>query len=275
MLLAAQESFALAKREKEDARLINNDPVDPTDNDSGNHPSTDESNTSDVVVESTETQVNPHPPGWMFQREEQDSVKKPEVEEEHVPEPESVEPPQPEPEIVNEVQDETKTLVDANEEAKDYPPDNGPLTDNQIEQLKETLADPDKLAKVLFKRDHPDDTLKRHKDAFANGEINQLPWEQYKQGINIRDHQPDYGFGIAFPKDPNKGDVFIRVDSMPSRVFKWNGDRWLSVDKEVSSSYTYNEQYIEHLINKIASGEYDPELLTEDEKDLIEQQLKK
>ena len=54
---------------------------------------------------------------------------------------------------------------------------------------------------------------------------------------------------------------------------KYNGLRWIEVDKQLSDQYAYDEQYIEHLIDKVESGEYDPELLSDAERDQIEQRL--
>jgi len=77
------------------------------------------------------------------------------------------------------------------------------------------------------------------------------------------------GFGITFPSSPIKGDTFVRVDIMPNRVYKYNGNDWIMVDKNLNNNYTYDVAYIDHLIEKIASGEYDPELLNDNERDQL------
>jgi hypothetical protein len=38
-----------------------------------------------------------------------------------------------------------------------------------------------KLAKIQWKQDHPDLTIKEFKEAYINGEIEKLPWEGYVQ----------------------------------------------------------------------------------------------
>ena len=83
------------------------------------------------------------------------------------------------------------------------------------------------------------------------------------------------GFGSQFPTDTKKGDMFLRTDRLPSALYKFNGANWIEVDKETSTSYAYDDAYIDHLIEKIASGEYDAELLSDPERDRIEQQLNK
>jgi hypothetical protein len=47
----------------------------------------------------------------------------------------------------------------------------------------------------------------------------------------------------------------------------------MMVDKNLSDSYTYDTAYIEHLINKISTGEYDPDLLSDSEQQQVTQYL--
>jgi hypothetical protein len=81
------------------------------------------------------------------------------------------------------------------------------------------------------------------------------------------------GFGTAFPPNPVRGDTFVRVDRLPSMVYKYNGKDWMEVDKNLTDSYTYDIAYIDHLIERITSGEYDAELLSETEREQVAQRL--
>jgi hypothetical protein len=81
-------------------------------------------------------------------------------------------------------------------------------------------------------------------------------------------------FGIKFPDTSNKGDVFVRVDSLPNRVYKYDGTKWIEVRKEQSDTYLHNQKYIKYLVEKIEKGEYDLDLLSETEKEQIELFLK-
>lgn len=82
-------------------------------------------------------------------------------------------------------------------------------------------------------------------------------------------------FGSSFPQFAAKGDIFVRVDVLPNRVYKFDGTRWMEINKDVSDSYLYDEEYIKHLVKKIEIGEYDVELLSENEKAQIENYLSK
>jgi len=146
-----------------------------------------------------------------------------------------------------------------------------PKDDSDLSE--EDKNDPEKIAKRMWKVDNPQDTLKRHEKLFDQGKIGELPWDKYLQlaedvdGINS-------GFGTQFPDTPNKGDLFIRVDYLPTKLFKWNGAKWIEVEKQITDTFSYNNDYIDHLINKIATGEYDPDLLSDTERQQIEERLK-
>lgn len=83
------------------------------------------------------------------------------------------------------------------------------------------------------------------------------------------------GFGTKFPSVANRGDVYVRVDTLPNSVYKFDGTKWIQVDKEKTDTYLYNVEYIKHLVNKIDKGEYDIELLSDHERQQIEEYLGK
>ena len=123
-----------------------------------------------------------------------------------------------------------------------------------------------KAAIKAWKLANPDDTLKAQRVKLARGLIDRLPWEQPPA--------TQHGFGSVFPEVPNKGDTYLRVDIMPSRLYKFNGNDWIMIDKNLSESYAYDLQYVDHLISKIANGEYDADLLTDVESEQIALRLK-
>jgi hypothetical protein len=146
---------------------------------------------------------------------------------------------------------------------------------------------PEKFAERAWKAENPNDTLKHQRDLLATGAITELPWNDFKfraqvlgqQGLEA-DNVPTgatgevRGFGSSFPTDAKKGDMFLRVDRLPSGLYKYNGNMWIEVDKALSDNHAWDDAYIEHLIAKIGSGEYDPDLLSEAERDRIEAKLK-
>ena len=197
-----------------------------------------------------------------------------------------------------------------------YETDDGPLTDEQITQIKEVAnkelptgklnaetnlfedIEPygnelQKYTMSLWKNENPDKTFKEYILQYNAGLITELPWHHMdhvdklnlsdRDLITLRlgleaDNEPKsaelQGFGIEFPKVAIKGDMFLRVDNLPSVLYKFNGSNWIKVNKNLSDSYIYDDAYIAHLIDKIGSGEYDPDLLSDIERDRISTKLK-
>jgi hypothetical protein len=194
-------------------------------------------------------------------------VPNPEIEEEIV-----VPAFQPDPEIETQVaniynwQEVEKTA----DNVIDYP------EEDIFDWKEEDENDPDKRAKRIWKRLNPNDTLKNQELLLSRGEIDTLPWLQYNE-------EPEESlikfatstFGTGFPKRPIKGDTHVSTQKFPSSLYKYNGEDWIEVDKETSGAYLYNDAYIQHLIEKLGSGEYDPELLNDSERSAIEEKLKK
>jgi hypothetical protein len=80
-------------------------------------------------------------------------------------------------------------------------------------------------------------------------------------------------FGTNFPKNARPGDLYIRVETLPHTLFKFNSSKWIIVDKVQNTSYLHHTPYIEYLIEKLKSGEYDTDMITDYERDEIERTL--
>ena len=182
-----------------------------------------------------------------------------------------------------------------------YEADDGPLTPEQIEQIQE-LANKELPTGELIDRQELFPTApeepplpapvagrvisaggeyvevngkRMHHKAFdvhsedANHAVDRHETARLQADNDLTATAPAAGFGIAFPDTPNKGDTYLRVDRLPTVLYKFNGRDWIEVDKEVSSSYVYEDSYIDHLIGRIGSGEYDPDLLSDTEREAI------
>jgi hypothetical protein len=99
------------------------------------------------------------------------------------------------------------------------------------------------------------------------GVIDRLPWLDYLPNA------PESGFGNILPETGNKGDTFVVTWPVPNRLYKHNGDAWISIDRSQQDSYTHDAAYIDYLIQQIDQGIYDPELLSDSERDQIEQHI--
>jgi hypothetical protein len=214
-----------------------------------------------------------------------------------------------------------------------YPPDDGPLTDDQLDQMQTTAesdlpvgetmvkqelfpepekstfeqhpyltkgfvhfenippmvapvettehVDQDEDAETpqvkelirTWKLQNPGQTVKHQREMFDHGVIDQLPWMAMieAQPDNLKDTA--HYMGNDFPARAAKGDYFTKLDCQPTKIFKFNGSKWIDVDKTKTDQYTYNTEYIDWLIEKLAAGEYDPELLTDAEQDQITERV--
>jgi hypothetical protein len=82
--------------------------------------------------------------------------------------------------------------------------------------------------------------------------------------------KPNAGFGADFPDNPTRGDMFLRTDFKPTRLFKWNDTKWIEVNKNATDAYSYNDAYIQYLAEKLLSGEYQLDDLTEVEQQQVQ-----
>ena len=122
-----------------------------------------------------------------------------------------------------------------------------------------------KSAKAQWKADNPRDSLKRQRRLFDVGVIDRLPWIDYLH------REPKSGFGVELPVKGTKGDTYVLTSAIPNQLYKHNGDHWINIDNR--DNYTYDTAYIDHLIAQIEQGLYDPDMLSDSERDQIEQRI--
>jgi hypothetical protein len=201
------------------------------------------------VVETSKLFEDPHPPGWMYDELQSNPLNEAEVEEVIA---EFDQARHTEPVVF------TPEYLDALAQDDDHDDHEDPRIRAAVKQ---------------WKSENPDRTIKEERAKLARGKIDQLPWMQLIADNDLG-REPTSGFGISFPANPVKGDTFMRVDSMPNVLYKFNGHHWIIVDKNLTDNYTYDDAYIEHLIAKLTSGEYDPDMLSDAEADAIARRVR-
>lgn len=122
-----------------------------------------------------------------------------------------------------------------------------------------------KQAMKAWKADNPTGSLKEQRKKLARGEIDELPWLTYLP--------PQDTFGPEFAPAQRKGDTHVLTRNIPHSLYKWNGNAWIAIDKTVNHSYTNNKAYVSYLIDKLNSGEYDQDYLTDSEREQVVIQL--
>jgi hypothetical protein len=125
--------------------------------------------------------------------------------------------------------------------------------------------------------DKTPETIKRYKAPMVSPPETRNIQKEIAQLALRADNVPNTSikssFGTQFPTDPGRGDMFLRVDFLPNKLFKFNDSKWIEVDKTKTDSYTYDEQYILFLIEKLQSGEYEIDQLSISEQELIAEKL--
>jgi len=170
-------------------------------------------------------------------------------------------------------------VIDEHKEEPKYEADDGPITDDQIQQIKESAQETPPITPPVDEFNTPirrgaDYAVRYRGKVYNLDAFNKLyPSLAIQADNETLDNASQCGFGEKFPESPMKGDMFIRTDYLPDRLFKWNGVKWIEVDKNTTDSYTYNQAYIQHLIQKLEAGEYEIEDLSDAEQVQVEQQI--
>jgi hypothetical protein len=64
--------------------------------------------------------------------------------------------------------------------------------------------------------------------------------------------------------------LFLKVDSKPNKLFKWNGRKWIEIDRQrVNDTLVYDPTYIDYVIDQVRRGHRDYEDLSDIEKSQI------
>ena len=172
-----------------------------------------------------------------------------------------------------------------------YEPDDGALTTDQIEQIKQSSTQEDSASEASsapITQPEPDLSVyddERLVSKFDKQELAEEP-KILTMGVDPVERPGDYitdplenlltrrdpktGFGTAFPNDPERGDLFLRTDFRPNRLFKWNSVKWIEVNKNTTTAYTYNDAYIQYLAEQVMSGAYTWDDLTETEQEQVQ-----
>jgi hypothetical protein len=192
--------------------------------------------------------------------------------------------PEPMPELIEPVesQDPASELVETAESHPAAMPElietvdsEDPAPDSPVQEADDDdMDDHDarvKEAMRIWKQANPGKTLKDQRHRYEHGLIDQLPWMSLLDELPER--TPSTGFGTQFPDAAVKGDAWIRTDLAPNVLYRFNGTEWIEISKQISDSYTHDDAYIDYLIEKIDTGEYDPEFLTAAEAEQIAQRL--
>lgn len=152
-----------------------------------------------------------------------------------------------------------------------------PVTEESTEPTPEPTPEPAKEVVIEIENVTKESAVKDLMDgyvSFENKVFSKVALKELRPDLFLLSadaiKQSTTNFGTEFPRVSNKGDIFVRVDVLPNKAFKFDGKKWIEINKHISSSYLYDDEYMKYLANKISSGEYDVDMLTENEKISVE-----
>jgi hypothetical protein len=99
-------------------------------------------------------------------------------------------------------------------------------------------------------------------------------YRQIEEQENSEPTSVKASFGTIFPKKPERGELFLQVSTLPSKLYKFNGTGWIVVDKNIADSYTYNTEYLKYLVDQMSKGILSPDDLTSREQEQVAEFLK-
>lgn len=107
-----------------------------------------------------------------------------------------------------------------------------------------TLAVDPTTGKAALNTADDDSALLASATSYRAGETNARPIRNGYTGYLLGDDAPpngyDFGHGIQFPEAPGIDDFFLRTDFMPSRLFRFDGNRWIKFEDNVRMNMTNN-----------------------------------
>jgi hypothetical protein len=251
LILAAQQSLRWARDDKDSNKpdpWIADVGEPPTQEEKANYEQDNGPLTEDQI-EQVHTSVDPHPPGWMYT----DSIAR-----------------SPEPEVELAYLKNSKDFWKKPEGWVSVGPLVAPAPEVKTEpvEVKKPKAPRRKKPAVVVEAVPEVSSPERPGDYVEEPAPQRVPEARraYKappppptpETANIRKSQlvadnvdatpVKSSFGINFPDNANKGEMFLRVDYLPNRLYKYNGTKWIQVDKSKTDTYSYDEQYIQFLI---------------------------
>jgi len=133
-----------------------------------------------------------------------------------------------------------------------------PKSGYQTQQFYTLAVDPDTGKALLNTADTT--TLSASVTSYRAGENNTRPVRNGYTGYLLGDGMPpngyDFGHGIQFPDAPGQDDFFLRTDFMPSRLFRFDGNRWIKYEDNVRMTMTNNSTRATQKTSFINNGKF-------------------
>lgn len=163
--------------------------------------------------------------------------------------------------------------IEKNEEISNAPIEEQPINFEVTADTNTPAIETEGITKEYPVREIDNDYVSFEGKIIRKDALKEIKPEFFKLTAENADH-PNANFGTSFPKIAKKGETFVRIDVVPNKVFKFDGVRWIEIVKSLSDTYLDNQEYIQFLISKLQTGEYDIDTFSDIERERIEEFLK-
>ena len=163
----------------------------------------------------------------------------------------------------------------------------------EVEKIVEVEVPVEVIREVEIERtveventDKADELAREVEDLLDTIETQKNLIKKLKQDQKVRNQpvaEPDFdlgdvsgaSFGSTWPSNPTKGQLFLKVDTLPNKLYKWNGRKWIEVDiARIEDTLAYDEEYIKWLIGEVKHGRKEYEELSDIEQSQIKSYIR-
>lgn len=140
-----------------------------------------------------------------------------------------------------------------------------------VKEIEKIIEDTEKVEELAKEVEDLLSTI-----ALQKKKIKKLEDQQRVYNQPVAEPDLDFGdvsgasFGSTWPVNPVKGQMFLKVDTVPNKLYKWNSRKWIEVDiARVDDTLAYDIEYIRFLLSEIKHGRREYEDLSDIEQEQI------
>ena len=111
------------------------------------------------------------------------------------------------------------------------------VEESDTKPVKEDVAPKEITTEGVTLNHRGDGYYEYNNGLYSKDALKELRPDVFSARADLNNNQSSTNFGTVFPRTATKGDIFVRVDVLPNRVFKFDGKKWLEQNKTITQSY--------------------------------------